>query len=156
MGAPTSAILAETFIQHMEHEHIYPILKTQEIIAYCRYVDDIIYDQDKTNIEQSLREFINIQPSVKFTIEREQHEIINYLDITIHRKDKKLEFSMYRKPSQTDIIIPNSLCHPHKHKLSAIKYLSNRLHTYPMIKESEQKKKSTIKTYYKKTNTTQI
>jgi hypothetical protein len=41
MGAPTSAILAETFIQHKEHEYLYPILITREIIAYYSYVDDI-------------------------------------------------------------------------------------------------------------------
>jgi glutamine synthetase type III len=34
MGAPTLAILAETFIQDMEHEYIYPILITQKIISY--------------------------------------------------------------------------------------------------------------------------
>jgi hypothetical protein len=55
-GAPTSAILAEIFIQHMEHKHIYTILKTQQIIAFYRYVYDIliIYDQNKTNIKQTL------------------------------------------------------------------------------------------------------
>jgi hypothetical protein len=41
MGAPTSAILAETFIQHMKHEYLYPILIAHEIIGYYRYVDDI-------------------------------------------------------------------------------------------------------------------
>jgi hypothetical protein len=51
MGAPTSAILAETYVQHMEHMqiHVYPILIKQHIIGYFRYVDDIlvIYDQNK-------------------------------------------------------------------------------------------------------------
>jgi hypothetical protein len=72
MGAPTSAILAETFVQHMEHEYLYPILIAHEIIAYYRYVDDIfiIYDQNKTNTEQTLYEFNNIQPSIKFTMEK--------------------------------------------------------------------------------------
>jgi hypothetical protein len=69
MGAPTWAILAETFIQHMEHKHIYPVLKTQQIIAYYRFADDIIYDENKTNIKQTRNEFNNIQPSIKFTIE---------------------------------------------------------------------------------------
>jgi hypothetical protein len=68
-----------------------------------------------------------MQPSIEFTIEKEQHEKINYLDITVHRKDKGLEFSIHRKPTQTDIIIPNSLCHPYEHKISGIKYLLNRL-----------------------------
>jgi hypothetical protein len=52
MGAPTSAILAEVYIQNMEHTQIYHILKTQKIIAYFRYIDDIliIYDNKNTNI----------------------------------------------------------------------------------------------------------
>jgi hypothetical protein len=41
MGAPTSAILAETYIQHMEHKHVDPVLITQHIIAYFRCVGDI-------------------------------------------------------------------------------------------------------------------
>jgi hypothetical protein len=53
----------------------------------------------KTNIEQTLNKFNNIQPSINFTIEKEQHEEINYLDIKIHRKHKKLELSIYRKPA---------------------------------------------------------
>jgi hypothetical protein len=59
MGAPTSAILAETYLQHMEHMQIYPILIKQHIIGYFRYVDDIlvIYDQNKTNIDETLNEF---------------------------------------------------------------------------------------------------
>jgi hypothetical protein len=151
MGAPTSAILAETFIQHMEHKHRYPILKTQEIISYYTYVDDIL--MTKTNNEQTT-EFNNIQPSIKFTTEKEQHKEINCLDITIHCKDKRLEFSICRKPTQTDIIISNSSCHPHEHKVSGIKYLLNQLNTHPITKKSKQ----TQKTLYipQKTNITRI
>jgi hypothetical protein len=145
MGAPTSAIPTETFIQHMEHKHIYPILKTQGITAFYRYVDDIsiMYDQNKTNIAQTLNEFNNIQPSIKFTIEKEQHTKINYLDITINGKEKRLQFPIYRKRTQTDIIIPNSSCHPYGHKLSDIKHIINRLHTYPITKKSKQEKHHT-------------
>jgi CMP-2-keto-3-deoxyoctulosonic acid synthetase len=78
-------------------------------------------------------------------VEKEQHTKIIYLDITIHRKDKKLDYSIYRKPTQTDIIIPNSSCHPYEHKLSRIKYLLNRLHTYQITRESKQTEENTIK-----------
>jgi hypothetical protein len=150
MGAPTSAILAETFIQHMEHTYIYPILKTQQIIAYYRYVDDILilYNKNKTNIEKTLNDFNNIQPSIKFTIEKEKHEKINYLDITIHRKNRQLEFLIYRKPMQTDIIIPST--HPYEHKLSGITYLLNRLNTYPITKRSKETEKDTIRNILQK------
>jgi hypothetical protein len=47
MGAPTSAKLAETYNQQIEHKEIYSILIKHQITGYCRYVKDIliIYDQ---------------------------------------------------------------------------------------------------------------
>jgi hypothetical protein len=109
MGAPTSSILAETYIQHMEHTQKYPILIQQQIIAYFSYVDDvlIIHDQNKANIDHTLNDFNKLQQTIKLTIEKEQ-ESINFLDIRIHWKDKNLQFSIYRKPTQTDIIIPKT------------------------------------------------
>jgi hypothetical protein len=56
----------------------------------------------------------------------------------------KLEFEIYRKPTQTDII-PNSSCHPHEHKLSGISYLVNRLYTYPITKKAKDTETDTIK-----------
>jgi hypothetical protein len=47
--------------------------------------------------------------------------------------------------TQTDIIIPNTLCHPYKHKLSSIKYLLNQLSTYPITKKPEQMELNTIR-----------
>jgi ABC-type Na+ transport system ATPase subunit NatA len=61
MGAPTSSMLAETYMQHMEHKQIYPILTKQQILAYFRYVDDMIYNQRKTNIEHTIEEFNKLQ-----------------------------------------------------------------------------------------------
>jgi hypothetical protein len=110
MGAPTISILAEKYIQHIEHTQIYPILVQQQIIAYYRYVDDIfiIFDQNKTNIHHTLNEFNKLQQTKKFTIQKEQQESIHFLDIRIHRKDKDLQYLIYRKPTQTDIIIPKT------------------------------------------------
>jgi hypothetical protein len=53
----------------MEHKQIYPVLIKQQIISYFRYVD-IVYDQSKANIEQTLNEFSKPQHSVKFTVEK--------------------------------------------------------------------------------------
>jgi hypothetical protein len=77
-------------------------------LQYFRYVDDIllIYNQNKTNIEEMLAEFNKQQPTIKFTIEKETHKSINFLDLTI-RQEQKLEYTIYRKPTQTDIIIPS-------------------------------------------------
>jgi hypothetical protein len=71
MGAPTSAILAEAFIQHLEHTIIVDIWKKFQIIDYHRYVDDIliIYNTRATNIDNTLKEFNKIHSKIKFTIE---------------------------------------------------------------------------------------
>jgi hypothetical protein len=76
MGAPTSAILAETYVQNMEHTQMYSILTKQKAIAYYRYVDDIIiiYDQRKTNINHTLQEFNKLQPNIQFTIENKTNK----------------------------------------------------------------------------------
>jgi hypothetical protein len=57
MGVPTSAILAEIFIQYIEHNHIINILQRHHIIDYYRYVDDIIsaYNADCTNMDDTLK-----------------------------------------------------------------------------------------------------
>jgi hypothetical protein len=54
-----SSILVEIYIQYIQHTQIYPILVQKQIIAYYTYVDDIliIYDQNRTNIDQTLDEF---------------------------------------------------------------------------------------------------
>jgi hypothetical protein len=73
MEAPTSATLAETFIQHLEHTVIYKILKKHQIVDYYRYVDDIliICNEHHTNIDNTLDEFNRIHTKIKFTIEKE-------------------------------------------------------------------------------------
>jgi hypothetical protein len=63
-----------------------------------------------------------------------KNKTIRFLDIEIHRKNTELQFLIHRKTTQTDIIIPNTSCHPHEHKLTSINYLINRVHTYPMTK----------------------
>jgi hypothetical protein len=94
---------------------------------------------------KKLNNFNSIHPSINFTIEMEKHKRINYSYITVYYRKKQLEFSIYRKHTQTDIIIPNSLCHPNKHKLSSIKCLLKRLNTYPITKKVKQIEINTIR-----------
>jgi hypothetical protein len=45
-------------------------------------------------------------------------------NITIAEEHDSLSFEIYRKPTTTDIIIPNESCHPREHKAAAIRYFS--------------------------------
>jgi hypothetical protein len=148
MGAPTSAILTEIFIQHLEHIKIINILKQYHIIDYCRYVDDrlIVYNEDIKNIENTLIDFHSVHPNIQFTIEKETHNSLNYLDLTITNEHNKLTFSIFRKPTPTDLIIHNDSCHPQEHKYAAIHYLTNRMNTYPITESSKNHEQQQIKT----------
>jgi hypothetical protein len=61
MGAPTSALFSDNFLQCIEHNFIIPIINKHNILYYCRYVDIlIIYNEEKSNIISILNEFKSI------------------------------------------------------------------------------------------------
>jgi len=53
MGAPTSGLIAELFLQHLEHLHLDHLSYRHKIIGYFRHVDDIllIYDPSHMDIQ---------------------------------------------------------------------------------------------------------
>jgi hypothetical protein len=54
-------------------------------------------------------------------MEEEFENKINFLDITTSKGENNVRFNTYRKPSTTDIIMPNDSCHPVEHKLAAVR-----------------------------------
>jgi hypothetical protein len=136
MGAPTSAIIAETYLQNLEHNQIYNLLTQHRIIGCFRYVDDIpfVYDKNKTHIDTMITELNTIHPTINFTIENEENVKLSFFYLTIHQEHNKFDYMIYIyiKPTETDILIHNSSCHPNKHKLASIDYLTSRVHTYPL------------------------
>jgi hypothetical protein len=117
------------------------------IINNNRYVDDIfiIYDKNTTNIKDVINEFNKIHKNLQFTIEKENNKKLNFLDISITRMDKKLEFSIYRKPTKTSTVIHASSCHPIEHKKMAFNYLLNRTEKYPLSKQNKETELNIIK-----------
>jgi hypothetical protein len=97
---------------------------------------------------------MTLQTSLQFTIEHEQNEQINYLDITIHRQQSNFGFDIYRKPTTTNHIIPNDSCHPLEHKLSAIQFLTNRVENTRSVTSRKKKNSIPYNISYKLTNTT--
>ena len=108
MGAPSSAILSEVYFQQLEHTKIIKTLTQYNIIRHFRYVDDVlmVYDETVTDIHEVHAAFNELFPTIKFTIEKETENNINFLDISIHNRRDNLEFNVYRKPTATDVIFP--------------------------------------------------
>jgi hypothetical protein len=67
MGAPSSSILSEVFLQHIEHTHIPSIVKKHKLINYFRFVDDIllIFDSNSTDLPSILADFNTVHPNLK-------------------------------------------------------------------------------------------
>jgi hypothetical protein len=69
----------------------------------------------RKSIDKALIAFNKQRINIKFTIKKGINNSINFQDLTIHPKKTKVEFVIYRKHAQTDIL-PNDMCHPHEQK----------------------------------------
>jgi len=85
-----------------------------------------MHKEDQTNIHKVLDYFNSVIPNMKLTLEKEENNKINFLDITIATGHDRLLFEVYGKPTTTDVIIPNDSCYPSEHKTAAIGYFYNR------------------------------
>jgi hypothetical protein len=146
MGAPSSSIFSEIYLQHAEHTVISDILIQNNILGYFGYVDDILiaYNASVTDIYKDFDSFNTSLPKMKFTMENETDNQINFFDITITKGTENLAFNIYRKPTTTYIIIPRESCHPQEQKHAAIRFLNNRMNTYYFSDSNKQVENNTI------------
>jgi hypothetical protein len=114
MGAPSSGLIAEFFLQHKENTHLAYLSHKHRIIDYFRYVDDIllISDLNHSDIQSNLTDFNTLHPNLHLTAEIKRDNTINYLDISIHKTPHELKVGIYRKPTFTDSNIPYTSNHP--------------------------------------------
>jgi hypothetical protein len=82
---------------------------------------------------------------MKFAIEKEIENKINFLDISIAKEQDKLTFDIYRKPTTTDSIIPGDSCHPTEHKMANVRYLINRMNKHYLSTTNKDKGRKIVK-----------
>lgn len=85
-----------------------------KLTYWYRYVDDNL--TCSTSTDRQLNNFLTyinfLHKNIEFIIETEQDNTINFLHLSITKKHNKYDFSIYNKPSHTDITIHNSSAHP--------------------------------------------
>jgi hypothetical protein len=146
MGASSSSILSEIFLQNTEHTHLPCLARKHKLVNYFCFVDDILinYDSQHTNIHAILNNFNSIHPNLQFTEETEQNNAVNYLDITIHKTPTNINISIFRKPTFTDTLIIYTFIHPIEQKYAAIRFLYNRLNSYHSHRKEYRQKENII------------
>jgi hypothetical protein len=69
----------------------------------------------------------------------EEHNSIDFLDMTILCKQTKLEIDIYRKPTTTDTTINFFSNHTIEHKMAALRCHISRMHSLLLDLEKRQK-----------------
>ena len=96
----------------------------------------IVHDSSEANIK-AIHNIFNTIDVLKFTMEKEKNNTINFLDLTISKDftNKQLRFNIYRKPTTTDIVIPNRSYTNISHKHASFRFLLNRAISIPQNSE---------------------
>ncbi|XP_044765559.1 uncharacterized protein LOC123321847 [Coccinella septempunctata] len=145
MGLPSSGLIADAYVDKAEKQ-IMQLQNSDKIILWRRYVDDIFVIWSGT--EQELSEFFDLMNSkfkIKFSLEKSVSNCINFLDLTISLEEGNIfSYNIYRKPTQTDLIIPHDSYHAPSAKKAAFSFLFRRLLNVPMSTENYKKEIKTI------------
>lgn len=119
----------------------------KHIFFWRRYVDDVLclFTGTDSDLEQFFNYLNSCHNNINFTLEKENNKQINYLDLNISRKNHKLEYSIYHKPTATDTTInATSYQHPQT-KTTPFIYYVDRLISIPMSGENFEKELNHIK-----------
>lgn len=111
-----------------------------------RYVDDVFCIVNARSLN-NLLDFLNSQhSSITFTVEKEDDDrTLAFLDLRIRvSAEGNLEFSIYRKPTNTDRFITIDSHHHHSHKAAAFHSMVHRLLNIPMNASDYETEKNYI------------
>jgi len=130
MGNPLSCFVANTFLGSIEQK-----LKDKGLLprVWVRYVDDVFAVIKKSD-EDKLKNILNKQSeTIRFTMEEENEKgELPFLDVLVTRKNNKLDFNVYRKPTNTDRYITRDSYCPKSTKLAAFNSMVYRLCRLPL------------------------
>ena len=95
MGSSISSVIAQMVLEELESEVISKL--PFQLPYFYRYVDDCITAVPKTKTTDTLNAFNAFHPKLKFTIEIEENNKINFLDMTLHHTNNTIKTEWYTK-----------------------------------------------------------
>jgi len=124
MGSPLSPMVADLIMQTLELQ----IINNLSFVPtfYFRYVDDIALAAPTSYLNNLLFNFNSFHPRLKFTLEI-GGDVLNFLDLTLIKKEGRLIFNWYRKPTFSGRFLNFHSHHPFLHKKGTIISLIDRV-----------------------------
>ena len=124
MSSPLGPLMANAFMCNIEEQ-----LTNQNKLPtfYKRYVDDTLSIMPDVQAAFTVLSTLNeIHPSISFTMELKKNEKLHFLGMEIIRNSTRLDTKVYRKPTDTELLLH---CNSHvylKFKYSLLKTMLNR------------------------------
>ncbi|XP_074037086.1 uncharacterized protein [Leptinotarsa decemlineata] len=145
MGSPLSPVIANIYMEWFETLAIQEAHKKPRV--WLRYVDVtfIIWNHGNTELDAFLKHINSVRPSITFTMEKEIHNELPFLDVLVKRTDTKWETSVYRKPTHTGQYLNHESNHHQSTKRGIIKTLLDRAFGLCNTKEGLEKELDIIK-----------
>ena len=124
MGGPLGPTLANFFLAHIEGRLFDVSFKPN---MYVRYVDDIFAVFSSVSDRDAFFAHLNNQhPSLKFTCEDAQENVLPFLDVNVKIDNGSLNTTVYRKKTHTGVLLNFKAMAPMKWKIGLIYCLINR------------------------------
>jgi len=124
MGSLLGPALANIFVRFHE-SRLFDNTATPGV--YFRYVDDsFVILGSELGCDHFQEKLILLHPALKFTIEKEQNNSLNFLDVLVGKEGTGYLTSIYRKPTFTGQYIRWNSFSPRTRKISLIKPLVHR------------------------------
>ena len=129
MGSPVSVTIANMVMEYVEEKALSTF--PSRPIFWKRYVDDTFTVLPEDIVYRFLEHLNQVEPSIRFTVEKEVDGQLPFLDLLISRdSDGSISTSVYRKPTHTDQYLHFSSHHPTSHKRSVVRTLFSRASTH--------------------------
>ena len=125
MGSPLSPIIADIVLQDLEGLAIERL--PCELTFYFRYVDDILISAPREFFDEILKIFNSLHNRLKFTLEINDDNIINFLNLTIRNINGKLTTDLFFKPTFSGRFLNFNSHHPLMHKKGVILGLVDKI-----------------------------
>lgn len=125
MGSPVSPVVAEIIMEYIEELALNKLNFDPKF--YYRYVDDIIMCIPADKIDFVVSIFNSINNNIKFTVERENHGQISFLDLLIIHDNNTIKTNWYHKPTWSGRYISFTSNLPLAYKINTISILTQKI-----------------------------
>ena len=134
MGSPLGPLMANVFMCHLEdklaRDGMVPSL-------YKRYVDDTLARMPNTDAAADFLATLNgLHPSLKFTMELPSENMIPFIGIQIIKNGTELETRVYRKPTNTGLLLHFQSHVDKRYKTGLLKTMLHRAHALSSTTEA--------------------